>query len=82
MRYASIPLQIRQPNPPGTVRIYRLEVTYPTVDIMLQMEDEGLRFPRNRRYLSRNGAESRARLFRELGCHVKVIASKPVKWEE
>lgn len=81
MRYSRYPLQIKQPQPPSPLRVYRLEVTYPDVDTMLELMDEGRHFPWNRRYLSYSGAHSRAQIFRSLGCHVRVVRSKLVEWE-
>lgn len=82
MIYSHVPLDIERPRPPNCRRIYRLEVTYPSASVMLDARDWDLKFPRNRRYLSKNAAEKRAALFRECGCHVRVIASKPIEWEE
>jgi hypothetical protein len=38
-------------------------------------------WPRLRLYLSRNGAEARARWFREFGATVEIEESRPVEWE-
>jgi hypothetical protein len=40
------------------------------------------RWPANRNYLSRTGAEGRAKLFRKYGATVTVEASEPVAWGE
>lgn len=73
------------------VRVWRLDVTYPegsdapdwepanwipTYD----PEDRGFEWPRLRLYLSRSGAESRAKLLRGYGATVTVVGSEPVEW--
>lgn len=82
MIYSPVPLDIKRPKPPNSRKIYRLEVTYPGVDVMMDSMNWDIRFPRNRRYFSRDSAETRANIFRDCGCHVRVIASKPIEWEE
>lgn len=75
-------MQTKPVFPQGKVRVYRVEVTYPTANIMVEMAEAGFKWPRNRRYITQDSAEARARLFREYGAEARVVASKPVEWEE
>lgn len=70
--------------------MYRLIVTYPEKPILPE-EDSYQRaryettgffsWPKNRDYLSLNGAEHRASLFRMYGATVEIVKSRPVVWE-
>ena len=42
--------------------------------------DVPFRWPMVRQYLSKNGAETRAKLLRSYGATVTVVASEPVTW--
>lgn len=75
------------------VHVWRLDVTYPEgVDsrnppagwepIEIPPDDQTtFSWPRRRHYMSREGAEDRARLLRRWGCTVTVVRSRPVEWE-
>lgn len=80
-----------------TIRIYELDITYPEgADPVLDGEWEGSgtrepdgspashwvrRFPSERRFLSRSGAEQRARRLIALGCAVDIRRSEPIQFE-
>lgn len=79
------------------VRIYELDITYPEgadKDCDGEWEDSGTRerdgspgsywvrrFPAERRFLSRSGAEARARRLAALGCTVEVCRSEPIEFK-
>lgn len=43
---------------------------------------ETFRWPAERRFLTRSGAETRARKLRGWGCTVTVQPSRPIEWDE
>lgn len=78
-----------------TTRVYRLDVTYPPGSDAPGWTPEGwdpdeyrdawtdkFVWPRARKFLSRRGAEDRAKLLRSYGATVTVVPSDPVTWPD
>lgn len=72
---------------PRPVYVYSLVIDYPDVDdeVMEKWSDitmtepEYFKWPQERRFLSKKGAEDRASLLRDLKCYVDIIKSQPVE---
>lgn len=75
--------------------VYRLDIVYPKGSREYGWEpetwqrspnadpdyDPSFRWPRERLYLSRSGADQRAMVFRHYGAKVTVVRSQPVEWD-
>lgn len=81
MKFNRFPLYGEPIFPSGPVYVYRIEVMYPDHGEMEAVVENGGFWPRNKRYLTRESAEARARIFRKNGAVAKVVRSKRVEWE-